>query len=369
MKLDIERGTVIQLVDQWEGIEEIMVEIKRDNQIISFERAYNYPLFTGHCNCGDQVLVNTTAVNLSLGTGGYHMVMCNLSNPNLRKDGNGHIMKLRYTPYQFAVNCIEERENEKSGQSDQNEQLEGMPILLIEIHSALPILVSTLKKLNPSIHIVYIMTDGGALPVYLSRHVKALRELGWIKGVVTVGHAFGGEMEAVTVYSALLAAKKYWNPDMIIVGMGPGIVGTGTIYGHTGVEQGENINRVSVLNGKPVFVPRISISDHRNRHHGISHHTLTNLSLISLRPAYLPIWEHHLNHPIISRQIKDYDLENKHHIINISAEEDELLGDLEFILSKYPLPITTMNRDYKKDLDYFLSVITSARGAYYLYNR
>jgi hypothetical protein len=88
----------------------------------------------------------------------------------------------------------------------------------------------------------YVMTDGAALPMQFSQAVNWLKEQGIIHGTVTVGHAFGGELEAVNIYSGLLAAYEAFHPDVIIVTMGPGIVGTGTKWGFTGVEQGMVLN-------------------------------------------------------------------------------------------------------------------------------
>lgn len=67
--------------------------------------------------------------------------------------------------------------------------------------------------------------------------------------------------------------------DVVIVAMGPGIVGTGTKYGFSGVEQAHIIDATNKLGGKPVLIPRIGFNDKRQRHQGISHHTITVLEL------------------------------------------------------------------------------------------
>ena len=51
------------------------------------------------------------------------------------------------------------------------------------------------------------MTDGGALPAWFSRTVAGLRDAGWLATCVTVGQAFGGDLEAVSIHSGLLAAR------------------------------------------------------------------------------------------------------------------------------------------------------------------
>ena len=99
-------GVVESIVDQNEGLDDIRVKINGEIQ-----RAYNYPKITGNINVGDEVLLNTTAVELSLGTGGYHFVIANLNKLESNFTKGGHIMKLRYTPLQVKVDSVEEQES------------------------------------------------------------------------------------------------------------------------------------------------------------------------------------------------------------------------------------------------------------------
>ena len=69
-------------------------------QLDDGSRAYNLTQLNGMVNVGDEVVVNTTAVDLGLGTGGWHVVHWNLANRSLDLPGPGHIMKLRYTSLQ-----------------------------------------------------------------------------------------------------------------------------------------------------------------------------------------------------------------------------------------------------------------------------
>ena len=68
-------GIVESIVDKSENLDDIRVNINGEIQ-----KAYNYPKMTGNVNVGDEVVLNTTAVELSLGTGGYHFVITNLNN-------------------------------------------------------------------------------------------------------------------------------------------------------------------------------------------------------------------------------------------------------------------------------------------------
>jgi hypothetical protein len=133
------------------------------------------------------------------------------------------------------------------------------------------------------------MTDGGALDAALSDTVRRLRELGWLETVVTVGHAVGGDLEAVNVYSGLLAARAVAGAEAAIVGMAPGVVGTSTAFGTTALELGLTLNAAGSLHGRPVAVVRMSAADERDRHTGVSHHARTALLRVALVRADVPV--------------------------------------------------------------------------------
>ena len=130
--------------------------------------------------------------------------------------------------------------------------------------------------------IVYIMTDGGALPLAYSRVVAALREAGWLAGTVTAGQAWGGDIEAVSIHNALLAARHVLHADAAIVIQGPGNLGTETPWGFSGVACGDAVNAITALGGRPVACLRVSQADARPRHRGVSHHSMTAYGRVAL---------------------------------------------------------------------------------------
>ena len=132
---------------------------------------------------------------------------------------------------------------------------------------------------------VYVMTDGGALPAWFSRSAATLREQGWLAATVSVGQAFGGDLEAVTLHTGLLAARHVLGADLVVVAQGPGNLGTGTRWGFSGVAAGEAVNAAAVLGGRPVASLRVSGADPRGRHAGVSHHSLTAYGRVALAPA------------------------------------------------------------------------------------
>ena len=99
------------------------------------------------------------------------------------------------------------------------------------------------------------MTDGAGLPLALSDLVAALRDRGLIDATITYGHAFGGDYEAVSVFSALVVARHVADADVAIVAMGPGIVGTNTRLGFSGLEVGPILDAAAALGRRADRVP------------------------------------------------------------------------------------------------------------------
>lgn len=239
------------------------------------EKALALESLTGKVEPGDEVVLNTTAVELGLGSGGYHFVLWNLARDRLDAPGSGHIMKLRYTPLQFNVEAVEERLSGNRGPL--HETLAGMPVIAGSLHSQLLPAAFAYHRERPRSRLVYVMTDGGSLPIAFSRTVERLKEDGLIYQTITTGHAFGGDHESVSLFGALDAARNLCGADAAIVLMGPGIVGTGSALGFTGMEQAVAINATASLGGSPIAIARISFADRRARHQGLSHHTMNSL--------------------------------------------------------------------------------------------
>ncbi|OAR03217.1 hypothetical protein SA87_04825 [Hydrogenibacillus schlegelii] len=179
------------------------------------------------------------------------------------------VVKERYTPLQFAVPAAEF--GVPPG------RLAGRPVLILPLHSALPLAVRWLRRRRPGWRIAFVMTDAAALPGWVSDHLAALYAEGALQAIITAGNAFGGTHEAINRYGGLLVAAR--EAEAILIGPGPGGVGVGHPVANAGAEQAENINAVAALGGIPVLVPRLSAADPRPRHRGLSHHTRTALAL------------------------------------------------------------------------------------------
>lgn len=242
-------------------------------------RAYALVDLIGPVAVGDRVVLNTTAVGLGLGTGGWHVVHWNLAREEWSQPGPGHIMKLRYTSLQADTGAAEER------YPDLPEQLDDLPVVACTLHSQVGIVASVARSMRPEARIVYVMTDGAALPLALSNLVHDLRRAKVLDATVTAGHAFGGDLEAVSLPSALALARHVADADLVVVGMGPGVVGTGSSLGTTAVEAAGIVDTVAALGGRAALCLRASAADPRGRHQGISHHSATVLRLARTRPA------------------------------------------------------------------------------------
>ncbi len=298
------------------------------------------------------MVLNTTAIELGLGTGGYHFVIYN--NKNKSKSATeklGHIMKLRYTPLQIKCLAAEEQESEYHEEFKRFESLNGSLYIIGTLHSMLAPIAATIKWLRPDLNISYIMTDAGALPLYFSKTVKILKDKDILKNTITVGHAFGGDFECVNIYTGIIAAKVVANSDVTIITMGPGIVGTDTQYGFSGIEQGYIIDAVNNLGGVSLAVPRLSFADKRERHKGISHHTMTILDKITNTRTniVLPLLEKN-EADFINSQIKASDINNRHSVIFENGK------DVLNALNHYKLDIKTMGRGYYDDETFFLTL-------------
>ena len=342
-------GEVLQVTERRPGLVEIEVKVEGTTR-----RAVAYEDVTGVIGIGNRVLLNTTATTLALGSGGYDFVIVNLDRPELHLQGSGHIMKMRYTPWQCRVLSVEEEASPHHQLLKSVRDLGGIPVLVATLHSMLAPLCACLAA--HELQVAYLMTDAASLPLPWSRTVDQLKRSGLLKGTVTAGNAWGGDLEAVNIFSGLLAAKAVFAPDVIIVAMGPGIVGTGSKWGFSGIEQGVILNAVHSLRGLPVAVPRISFADSRERHRGLSHHTLTVLEEVCQVRVRVPL-------PLLEPE-KARVIEAQVAAGNLSAKHEVIYRDGSLVdkaLERYGFNPTTMGRTRQEDHDFFLALRAVAR--------
>src|SRR5262249_38545237 len=149
--------------------------------------------------------------------------------------GPGHIIKARYTSLQADVGSAEEHFDPELADVD---SIDGLPVVAAALHSQVPAVAVAFKDRRPGARLAYVMTDAAALPLALWALVAGWAAGGLVDATITCGHAFGGDYEAVSVYSALAVARHVVGANAAVVAMGPGIVGTGTRLGFSGIEAG-----------------------------------------------------------------------------------------------------------------------------------
>ncbi|MBD0330996.1 MAG: DUF3866 family protein, partial [Thermoleophilia bacterium] len=252
MPVGLRRGTVTAIVERRDGL----VRLEVDGA-----RCVAYPRLTGAVALGDEVLVNVQARELALGSGGFDVLYANLTRGlGLAPPPGAHVVKLPYTPLQHAVRHAEEDAALPDG-------LDGMPVVCCSLHSqVVPVCAALAGR-----RVAYVQVPGGALPASLSDAVRVLSERGLVATVVAAAACFGGDVECVTVASALLWASR--EHDVAVCSIGPGVVGTGSATGHGGLAAADAASAARAFGGRPFVAARVSDADPRERHRGVSHHT------------------------------------------------------------------------------------------------
>ncbi|MEU8378606.1 DUF3866 family protein [Streptosporangium sp. NPDC048865] len=355
------RGEVVRIRREWPGAVELDVTTG-DGEA----RALAYPALVGRPEPGDVVLLNTTALAMGLGTGGYAMVVAVPDRLPQDPKGPGHLVKARYTPLQATVLGADEQDSPFHEVLRDADSVDGMPVIVADLHSALPAILCGLYGQHPpepgrtgpgrSPRVAYVMLDGGALPAWFSMSCARLRETGWLCGVVTAGQSFGGDVEVVTPHTGLLAARHVLEADVAIVTQGPGNLGSGTRWGFSGVSAGEAVNAAAVLGGRPVAALRVSEGDLRERHIGVSHHSLTAYGRVALAPAQVAV-------PVLpgdfGRRVAEQSrpLAARHELVEVPVD------GLHEALRGSPVRLSTMGRGLEEDLAYFLASAAAGRHA------
>lgn len=285
-----ERGRVQRLRSSWPGVDQFEVALEPDDTggpTGTVVRALAYTELLGRIEPGERVLLNTNALRRGLGTGGDGLVVARVDVLPRSEHPTGHMVKARYTPVQTLVDAIDDPASPHYETVRDAEDLGGMPVVLADLHSSLPAIVAGIRLQRPDARICYILTDGAALPAAYSRTVATLREHDLLSACISTGQAFGGDLEAVTVHSALLGARHVIGADVTVVAQGPGNLGTGTGWGFSGMQAVDALHATAVLAGRPIGALRVSSADARSRHRGLSHHTATTFGRAALAPADL----------------------------------------------------------------------------------
>ncbi|GAE36855.1 DUF3866 family protein [Halalkalibacter akibai] len=325
------------------------------------ERAVLFKRLTKRVEAGFEIIVNVTATELQLGTGGWDIVRDILPLDDWGSNKiEGHIIKGRYTPIQHSVLAIESQESEYHPEFIESFSLVGKPVWLAELHSMVPLFYFVSQEIKAGSSCCVIFDDQAALPLTLSDQLRALHKEDHFHSI-TVGQAFGGQYEAITIASALQFAHKVLKADFILISVGPGVVGSGTRFGFSGMIMSHWSHTISALEGVPIWIPRMSTADVRERHMGISHHTLTPLCQFTFQKALLPLpYVNGIETEKLKQQIDQYRPFQANHDI-LFAEKDHVSSLIDCALRKAQLPIQTMGRKFEDDPLFFCAVAEAVR--------
>jgi hypothetical protein len=289
-----------------------------------------YPRLTGPVALGDDVLVNVQARELELGSGGFDVLYANMTRGlDLAAAEGAHVMKLPYTPLQAAALHAEERR-------ELPETLAGLRVVCCSLHSQV---APVCAGIGPERRVAYVQLPGGALPVSLSDAIRALRGRGLLDTTVAVDACFDGDVQCVSVASALLwcAAEGF---DVAVCAIGPGIVGTASSFGHGGVAAAWAAVAARALGGDPLLALRASAGDARERHHGLSHHSR---DVLRLADGVTGAWPRGFDPP------PDVDVL----LVDVDGWEDACAG----------LPLSHMGRGPADDALFFAAAFAAGRAA------
>lgn len=368
--IGVHTGTLIAACPGWEGVQCWEVKIGDRPGVC---RAISYPELQGNLCVGDTVLLNTTALDKSLGTGGWALVVAALARENHADMSQpGHIMKARYLPGQIATCSVDDPQGPHYQTLVRARSLKKCPVVIADLHSSLPAVIAGVHaddgahpRMRP-LRVAYIMTDTAAMPVAFSRTVAQLRKTGDLAAVISVGQGFGGDYEAVSVHSALLAAVHIIQAEVIVVSQGPGNVGTGTAWGFSGVNLGEVANAVEVLGGQAIVSPRISEADPRPRHQGISHHSMTVCTKVVRGEFVVPL-------PEVRGKFRRKLRAQGKRIVQDAWGSPELvwvgIAGLGAVLQESPVQSSTMGRDFAADESAFYTAAAAGRYAAQLWRK
>lgn len=346
----VRHGTVTAVLARRPGATEVAVAVAPEG---GEARALSYDELTGPLQVGDRVALNTTAVALGLGTGGLHLVMARLAPdgaPGPEASGPGHLMKARYTPSQVRVLAVEEEASPHRAAVAATTDLGGLPVVCAELHSMVPLVAAAARAVRADLTVAYVMSDGAALPLAFSRLAAEMRESGLLAGIVTAGQAFGGDLEAISLHSALQAARAVLGADVVVVAQGPGQAGTGTAFGFSGTQVAEALHAAAALGGRPVACLRVAGADRRERHRGVSHHSLTVLGRLTLVPVTvaLPVVADPQLGALIGEQLSAAGVAGRHELVPVHPQHEPAE-----LLAAWNLKVTTMGRGPDDDPAFF----------------
>jgi hypothetical protein len=191
-------------------------------------------------------------------------------------------VKLRYTSLQHDAGAAEE------DHPDLPATLPGVPVVACSLHSQVAVVAAVARSQRPGARIAYVMTDAPPCPWPCPTSCTRCGSGASSTLTVTAGHAFGGDLEAVAVPSALAWPTMWPEPTWWWWGWDPGWWAPASALGTTAVEVAGIVDVAASMGARVALCCRASSADPRERHRGVSHHVRTILDLAATRPV-LPL--------------------------------------------------------------------------------
>ncbi|HEX6207463.1 MAG TPA: DUF3866 family protein, partial [Actinomycetota bacterium] len=138
--------------------------------------------------------------------------------------------------------------------------------------------------------------------------------------------------------------------DVVVVGDGPGKVGTATRWGATEVSAGLALQAAAILGARAIAAVRINFADPGYRHHGLSPHSLTVLTRVASPGAHVavPVLEGR-RRDVVWEAIREAKLEERHQVVEVTGQP---ALDL---LAEHSVIAETMGRKLEDEPEFFLA--------------
>ncbi|MDP9241537.1 MAG: DUF3866 family protein, partial [Actinomycetota bacterium] len=98
-------------------------------------------------------------------------------------------------------------------------------------------------------------------------------------------------------------------------------LGTDTTWGVSALASGNALNAAAALGGRPIAALRISFADERERHRGLSHHSVTILAGVAGPGANVavPLLEDETQRGIVWDALREAKLEERHQLVEVDG--------------------------------------------------
>jgi hypothetical protein len=112
-----------------------------------------------------------------------------------------------------------------------------------------------------------------------------------------------------------------------------------------------SLNAAAILDGRPVAALRISFADPRDRHRGVSHHSITAMARVALRPVHVavPALDDEARRAAVWDALREAGLDRIHQVVEATGQPA-----LDLLAAHGIVP-ESMGRTVADDPEYFLA--------------